>query len=108
MMRIVDIMYALPFTILVILLLMLFFGRHFWLLFMAIGAVERLTMVWIVCVQKMEFIEAARSLRLGKCQISFWHRIPNVLGPIIIYTMLVILAVMLLEPASSLFHKSNE
>jgi oligopeptide transport system permease protein len=96
-----------------ILLLMLFFGRYFWLLFMAIGAVERLTVVWIVCVQimslkKMEFIEAARSLRLGKCQISFWHMIPNVLGSIIIYTMLMSLAVMLLEPASSLFHKSNE
>ena len=101
MMRIVDIMYALPFTIFVI-LLMVFFGREIWLLFLAIGAVEWLTMARIVrgqimTLKRMEFIEAARSLGLGKRRIIFRHMIPNVLGPIIVYTTLTIPAVMLLE-----------
>ncbi|WP_221031844.1 ABC transporter permease [Actomonas aquatica] len=101
MMRIVDIMYALPFTIFVI-LLMVFFGRNIILLFVAIGAVEWLTMARIVrgqimSLKKMEFIEAARSLGLGKRRIIFRHMIPNVLGPIIVYTTLTIPAVMLLE-----------
>ena len=101
MMRLVDIMYALPFTILVILLLV-FFGRNFVLLFVAIGAVEWLTMARIVrgqilTIKKMEFIEAARSLGFGKRRIIFRHMIPNVLGPIIVYTTLTIPAVMLLE-----------
>ncbi|MEJ6731812.1 MAG: ABC transporter permease [Opitutaceae bacterium] len=101
MMRIVDIMYALPFTIFVI-LLMVFFGREIWLLFLAIGAVEWLTMSRIVrgqimSLKKMEFIEAARSIGLGKRRIIFRHMIPNILGPIIVYTTLTIPAVMLLE-----------
>lgn len=101
MMRIVDIMYALPFTIFVI-LLMVFFGRDIWLLFLAIGAVEWLTMSRIVrgqimSLKKMEFIEAARSIGLGKRRIIFRHMIPNILGPIIVYTTLTIPAVMLLE-----------
>jgi oligopeptide transport system permease protein len=101
LMRIVDIMYALPFTIFVI-LLMVFFGRNIVLLFVAIGAVEWLTMARIVrgqimSIKKMEFIEAAHSLGLGKRRIIFRHMIPNVLGPIIVYTTLTIPAVMLLE-----------
>ncbi len=101
MMRIVDIMYALPFTIFVI-LLMVFFGRQIWLLFFAIGAVEWLTMARIVrgqilSIKRMEFIEAARTLGLGKRRIIFRHMIPNVLGPIIVYTTLTIPAIMLLE-----------
>ncbi|MBE34267.1 MAG: peptide ABC transporter permease [Opitutaceae bacterium] len=101
MMRIVDIMYALPFTIFVI-LLMVFFGRNIVLLFVAIGAVEWLTMArimrgQIMSIKKMEFIEAARSIGLGKRRIIFRHMIPNVLGPIIVYTTLTIPAVMLLE-----------
>jgi oligopeptide transport system permease protein len=101
MMRIVDIMYALPFTIFVI-LLMVFFGRDIWLLFLAIGAVEWLTMARIVrgqimSLKKMEFIEAARSIGYGKRRIIFRHMIPNILGPIIVYTTLTIPAVMLLE-----------
>jgi oligopeptide transport system permease protein len=101
MMRIVDIMYALPFTIFVI-LLMVFFGRNIFLLFFAIGAVEWLTMARIVrgqimTIKKMEYIEAARALGLGKRRIIFRHMIPNILGPIIVYTTLTIPAVMLLE-----------
>ena len=101
MMRAVDIMYSLPFTIFVI-LLMVFFGRNIVLLFVAIGAVEWLTMARIVrsqvmAVKKMEFVEAARSLGFGPGRIIFRHILPNILGPIIVYTTLTIPAVMLLE-----------
>jgi len=101
MMRIVDIMYALPFTIFVI-LLMVFFGRDIYLLFIAIGAVEWLTMARIVrgqilTIKRMEYIEAARALGLKTSRIIFRHMIPNVLGPVIVYTTLTIPAVMLLE-----------
>jgi len=101
MMRIVDILYALPFTIFVI-LLMVFFGRNIFLLFFAIGAVEWLTMARIVrgqvlSIKKMEYIEAARSLGFGRRRIIFRHVIPNILGPIIVYATLTIPAVMLLE-----------
>jgi oligopeptide transport system permease protein len=101
MMRIVDILYALPFAIFVI-LLMVFFGRNIFLLFFAIGAVEWLTMSRIVrgqvmSIKRMEFIEAARALGYGRRRIIFRHLIPNVLGPVIVYTTLTIPAVMLLE-----------
>ncbi len=101
MMRLVDILYALPFAIFVI-LLMVFFGRNIFLLFFAIGAVEWLTMARIVrgqvmSIKKMEFIEAARALGLGRRRIIFKHLIPNVLGPVIVYTTLTIPSVMLLE-----------
>jgi oligopeptide transport system permease protein len=101
MMRIVDIIYALPFTIFVI-LLMVFLGRNIILLFVAIGAVEWLTMARIVrgqvlSLKKMEFIEAARALGYGNRRIIFRHLLPNALGPIIVYATLTIPAVMLLE-----------
>ena len=101
MMRVVDIMYSLPFPIFVI-LLMVFFGRNIILLFVAIGAVEWLTMARIVrsqvmAVKRMEFIEAARSLGYGRRRIIFRHILPNILGPIIVYTTLTIPGVMLLE-----------
>jgi len=101
MMRLVDIIYALPFTIFVI-LLMVFFGRNIVLLFVAIGAVEWLTMARIVrgqvmALKKMEFIEAARSLGYGNRRIIFRHMLPNILGPVIVYTTLTIPSVMLLE-----------
>jgi oligopeptide transport system permease protein len=101
MMRIVDILYALPFAIFVI-LLMVFFGRNIFLLFFAIGAVEWLTMARIVrgqvlSIKRMEYIEAARALGLSRRRIIFRHVVPNVLGPVIVYTTLTIPAVMLLE-----------
>jgi oligopeptide transport system permease protein len=101
MMRFVDILYALPFTIFVI-LLMVFFGKNIFMLFFAIGAVEWLTMARIVrsqmmSIKRMEYVEAARSLGLSRRRIIFRHIIPNILGPIIVYTTLTIPAVMLLE-----------
>lgn len=101
MMRIVDIIFALPFTVFVI-LLMVFFGRRFVLLFAAIGAVQWLTMARIVrgqvqSLRRQEFIEAAEALGLSKLRIIFRHMIPNALGPIIVYATLTVPSVMLLE-----------
>ncbi|HEY1581781.1 MAG TPA: ABC transporter permease [Chthoniobacterales bacterium] len=101
MMRIVDVIFALPFTVFVILLMVLF-GRRFVLLFAAIGAVQWLTMARIVrgqvlSLRRMEFIEAAEALGLSKTRIIFRHMIPNALGPIIVYATLTVPSVMLLE-----------
>jgi oligopeptide transport system permease protein len=101
MMRIVDIIFALPFTVFVILLMVLF-GREFMLLFVAIGAVQWLTMARIVrgqvmSLREMEFIEAAEALGLSKARIIFRHMIPNAIGPIIVYATLTVPSVMLLE-----------
>lgn len=101
LMRVVDILYALPFTLFVI-LLTVWLGRELWLLFAAIGAVEWLTMARIVrgqvaSLKRMEFVEAAHALGLRKRRIILRHMIPNVLGPVIVYTTLTVPAVMLLE-----------
>jgi len=101
MMRIVDIMYALPFTIFVI-LLMVFFGKKFILLFVAIGAVEWLTMARIIrgqvqSLKHQEFIEAAEALGLSQWRIIWRHMLPNVLGVILVYATLTVPEVMLLE-----------
>ncbi len=101
MMRLVDIFYALPFIIFVI-LLMVIFGRNLFLLFLAIGAVEWLTMARIVrgqvlSIRKQPYIEAAITMGISKKRIIARHLIPNVLGPIIVYTTLTIPSVMLLE-----------
>jgi oligopeptide transport system permease protein len=101
MMRLVDILYALPFMIFIV-LLMVVFGRNLLLLFLAIGAVEWLTMARIMrgqvqTLRQQEFVEAAVSLGLSPVAIIFKHVIPNALGPIIVYTTLTIPSVMLLE-----------
>jgi oligopeptide transport system permease protein len=128
MMRVVDILYALPFTVFVI-LMMVFLKelmnhidtalREFTLfghaplgglqgigkivgLFAAIGAVEWLTMARIVrgqvlTVKKMDYIDAARTLGYSHARIIFRHIVPNVLGPVIVFTTLTIPSVMMLE-----------
>ena len=101
MMRLVDIIYALPFMIFII-LLMVVFGRNMLLLFLAIGAVEWLTMARIMrsqvqSLRQQEFAEAAISLGLPTAAIIRRYLIPNALGPIIVYTTLTIPSVMLLE-----------
>jgi oligopeptide transport system permease protein len=101
MMRLVDILYALPFMIFIV-LLMVVFGRNMLLLFLAIGAVEWLTMARIMrgqvqALRQQEFVEAAISLGLPPSTIIRRHLIPNALGPIIVYTTLTIPSVMLLE-----------
>jgi oligopeptide transport system permease protein len=101
MMRFVDIMYSLPFMFFVI-LLMVVFGRHIFLIFIAIGAVEWLTMARIVrgqtlAVKAKEFIEAARAAGVRNRRIITRHVIPNVLGPVIVYVTLTVPQVILMQ-----------
>lgn len=101
MMRIVDILYAMPFIIFII-LLMVVFGRNLILLFISIGAVEWLTMARIVrgqvlAIRKEEFIDAAITQKLSSRRIIVRHIIPNVIGVVIIYSTLTVPSVMLLE-----------
>ena len=101
MMRIVDVLYGLPFIIFII-LLMVIFGRNIWLLFGAIGAVEWLTMSRIVRAQviglkNQEFVLAAQAMGVSNFIMFKRHLLPNILGPIAIYATLTIPQVMLLE-----------
>ena len=101
MMRIVDVLYGLPFIIFII-LLMVIFGRNIWLLFAAIGAVEWLTMARIVRAQviglkNQEFVQAAQVMGVSNFSMFRRHILPNILGPIAIYATLTIPQVMLLE-----------
>jgi oligopeptide transport system permease protein len=101
MMRIVDVLYSLPFIFFVI-LLMVTFGSNIVLIFVAIGAVEWLTMSRIVRGQTLtlknkEFVEAARAAGLGRAAIIARHIVPNLLGPVVVYVTLTIPAVILAE-----------
>jgi oligopeptide transport system permease protein len=101
MMRIVDVLYSLPFVFFVI-LLMVTFGSNIVLIFVAIGAVEWLTMNRIVRGQTLtlknkEFVEAARASGLGRGAIIARHIVPNLLGPVVVYVTLTIPAVILAE-----------
>lgn len=101
MMRIVDVLYSLPFIFFVI-ILMVMFDRNFILLFVAIGAVEWLTMARIVrgqtlSIKQKEFIEAARAAGVGPLGIIIRHVIPNVVGPVMVYVTLTVPGVILTE-----------
>ena len=105
MMRFVDTLYALPFTIMVILLTVLL-GRSILLIFLAIGAVEWLTMARIVrgqtkALRKQTFIDAAIVGGVPTRRILGRHILPNLLSPIIVFTTLTIPAVILLESVIS-------
>lgn len=101
MMRIVDVMYGMPFMILIILLVSVF-GSDIIILFVALGAIQWLTMARIVrgqviSLKEQEFVDAARCIGVSNTGIIFKHLIPNALGPIIVYTTLTVPAVMLEE-----------
>jgi len=101
MMRIVDTLYSLPFIFFVI-LLMVTFGRNIFLIFVAIGAVEWLTMSRIVrgqtlSLKQKEFVEAARAAGLSQGAIIARHIVPNLLGPVVVYVTLTIPAVIIAE-----------
>ena len=105
MMRFVDTLYALPFTIIVILLTVLL-GRSILLIFLAIGAVEWLTMARIVrgqtkALRKQTFIDAAIVGGVPTRLILGRHILPNLLSPVIVFTTLTIPAVILLESVIS-------
>jgi oligopeptide transport system permease protein len=101
MMRIVDIMYGLPFMFLVI-LLMTIVGKSMILLFIALGAVQWLGMARIVrgqvmSLKRMEFIEAARAIGASRMSIVFRHLIRNAVGPVVVFSTLMIPRVILEE-----------
>jgi oligopeptide transport system permease protein len=101
MMRFVDVLYSIPYIFLVI-ILMVIFNRNFFLLFVAIGMVEWLTMARIVrgqtlSLKQKEFIEAARAGGVGAFGIVTRHIIPNVFGPVIVYVTLTVPASILAE-----------
>lgn len=101
MMRIVDISYTIPFTFVVI-LLMLVFGRSIFLVFLAFGFVEWLDMARLargqtLVLKQKEFVMSARALGVSRLGIVFYHIIPNILCPVIVYVSLTIPKVILLE-----------
>jgi len=106
MMRIVDVLYALPYMMVVIVLLALFGGQspfeQLVLLFVSLGAVSWLTMARIVrgqvlSLKAQEFVLAARATGVSPVRIILRHLVPNALGPVIVYATLTIPSVMLLE-----------
>jgi oligopeptide transport system permease protein len=101
MMRFVDVLYSIPFIFLALILLMIF-NHNFYLLFIAIGALEWLTMARIVrgqtlSIKQREFVEAARAAGVGGFGIIRKHIVPNVFGPVIVYVTLTVPAAILAE-----------
>jgi oligopeptide transport system permease protein len=101
MMRFVDILYSLPFIFFVI-MLVVFFGRNFVLMFLAVGAVLWLDMARIVrgqalSIKRQEYVQAAEALGVGKGGILLRHVVPNLLGPVVIYMTLLVPQVIILE-----------
>lgn len=101
MMRLVEILYSLPFVFLVV-VLVVFFGRSVVLIFLVIGAVEWLEMARIVrgqtlSLKRREFVGAAEALGLTDWQIIRRHIIPNTIGPVIVFVTVIVPKVILLE-----------
>jgi oligopeptide transport system permease protein len=106
MMRVVDVLYAIPYMMVVIVLLAFFGGRspigQLFLLFIGLGAVSWLTMARIVrgqviSLKNQEFVVAAHASGTPAFKVIFRHLVPNTLGPVIVYATLTIPSVMLLE-----------
>jgi oligopeptide transport system permease protein len=106
MMRVVDVLYSLPYIIIVIVLLSMFKKQtaqgQLILLFVALGSVSWLTMARIVrgqvlSLKNQEFVLAARATGVSTPRIIFRHIVPNTLGPVIVYATLTIPTVMLAE-----------
>ena len=101
MMRIVDVLYSLPFIFFVI-MLVVFFGRNFVLMFLAVGAVLWLDMARIVrgqalSIRRQEYVQAAEALGVSRTGILLRHVVPNLLGPVVIYMTLLVPQVIILE-----------
>ena len=101
MMRIVDILYSLPFIFFVI-LMVVFFGRSLVIIFIAIGFTEWLDMARIVrgqtlSLKRQEFVQAAEALGATKAGILTRHIIPNTLGPVVVFVTLLVPKAILLE-----------
>ncbi|MEZ5562141.1 MAG: ABC transporter permease subunit [Gammaproteobacteria bacterium] len=94
MMRIIDVLYAVP-TLFLVIILVSAFGNNFLLIFLSIGAVEWMTLARIVrgqtlAIKEKEYIEAARALGLPSSTILLQYILPNVIGPVVVYVTLLI------------------
>ena len=101
MMRIVDVLYSLPFIFMVI-MLVVFFGRNFVLMFIAVGAVLWLDMARIVrgqtlSIKRQEYVQAAQALGVSAAGTLWRHVVPTTLGPVVIYMTLLVPHVIILE-----------
>lgn len=101
MMRTVDVLYALPYMFLVIILVTIF-GRQLWLVFVALGLVgwlmtARIVRGQVLSLKEQEFVQAARSIGVSDMTIVLRHLIPNTLGPIIVYFTLTVPSMILQE-----------
>lgn len=101
MMRIVDILYSIPFIFFVIMLTVVF-GRYLTLIYLAIGAVSWLDMARItrgqtISIRRKEYIEAAQASGVSNWRVITRHIIPNCLGPVVVYVTLTVPNVILLE-----------
>jgi len=101
MMRFVDVLYSLPFIFFVI-MLVVFFGRNFVLMFLAVGAVLWLDMARIVrgqtlSIKRQEYVQAAEALGVSSAGILWRHVVPNTLGPVVIYMTLLVPQVIIIE-----------
>lgn len=101
MQRILEVLYAIPFMLFVI-IVMVIAGRNIYVMFIALGAVQWLSMARIVrgqviSLKQMEYVDAARSIGVSNAKIIARHMVPNILGPVIVYTTLTIPSVILEE-----------
>ena len=101
MMRVVDVLYALPYIFLVIVLLVAF-ERSLVMLFIALGLVQWLTPSRIVrgqvlSLKRREFVDAARTLGAGGWTILTRHLIPNTLGVVVVFMTLTVPTVIMEE-----------
>jgi oligopeptide transport system permease protein len=105
MMRVVDMMYAIPYLLIAILLVTIL-GREFYLVVLAITAFSWMDMARVVrgqtlSLRTMEFVEAARSIGVPTRRIIFSHIVPNLLGVVVIYTTVTVLGLGIQEPMTS-------
>ncbi len=105
MMRAVDMMYAIPYLLIAILLVTLL-GREFYLVVLAITAFSWMDMARVVRGQTLslratEFVEAARAIGVSTPRIIFAHIVPNLLGIVVIYTTVTVPSVILTESVLS-------
>jgi oligopeptide transport system permease protein len=105
MMRVVDMMYAIPYLLIAILLVTIL-GREFYLVVLTITAFSWMDMARVVrgqtlSLRSMEFVEAARAIGVPTRRIIFSHIVPNLLGVVVIYTTVTVPGVILTESVLS-------
>ncbi len=105
MMRIVDMMYAIPYLLIAILLVTIL-GREFYLVVLTITVFSWMDMARVVrgqtlSLRSMEYVEAARAMGVSTTRIIFRHIVPNLLGVVVIYTTVTVPGVILTESVLS-------